>query len=161
MLNVNPSGWHGLVEVAAAAFAVAFFAIRAGAPRNSVLIASVLGAVGIATRELAVAAQAQAILATAVAATVIGTVARLIARRFGSLSAIWVGAASLPLLPGLLILRGLTAPSPLDGVTLLAEALATGFAIGIGVGVGDVLVSTLVRFNGEIIRPTVSKRIRG
>jgi uncharacterized membrane protein YjjP (DUF1212 family) len=161
LLNVNPPGWNGLIEVVAAIFAVAFFAVRAGAPRSSVLIAAVLGGVGVATRELAVAAQAQAILATAVAAAVIGTLARLIARRFRSLSTIWVSAASLPLLPGLLLLRGLTAPSPIEGVTLLAEALATGFAIGIGVGVGDVLVSTLLRFNSDVVRLAVNRRIRG
>jgi uncharacterized membrane protein YjjB (DUF3815 family) len=109
----------------------------------------------LAVRELAIVAQANAVFATALAATVIGTVARLLARRLTSLSTIWVGAASLPLLPGLLILRGLTAPSPLDGFTLLAEALATGFAIGIGVGVGDVLISTLLR-----VQPVVSRRIR-
>jgi uncharacterized membrane protein YjjB (DUF3815 family) len=73
---------------------------------------------------------------------------------------IWVGAASLPLLPGLLVLRGLTAPTPLDGVTLLAEALATGFAIGIGVAVGDVLVSTLLRINREVVGPMIGRGTR-
>jgi uncharacterized membrane protein YjjP (DUF1212 family) len=160
LLNLNPPGWRVLIEVIAATFAVAFFAIRGGAPRNSVLVAAALGGLGVATRDLVVAAQAQAIFATAVAATMIGTVARLAARRLRPLSTIWVGAASIPLLPGLLILRGLTAPSPLDGVTLLAEALATGFAIGIGVGVGDVLVSTLQRVNSDFVQPAVARRIK-
>jgi uncharacterized membrane protein YjjB (DUF3815 family) len=139
-------------------FAVGFFAIRAGAPRESVVISAALGGIGVAARELATAIQADAIFATAVAATVIGTLARLAARQFRSLSTIWVGAASLPLLPGLLVLRGLTAPSPLDGVTLLAEALATGFAIGIGVAVGDVMVSTLTRINRDVVLPAITKR---
>jgi hypothetical protein len=63
-------------------------------------------------------------------------------------------------LPGLLILRGLTAPTPLDGETLLAEALATGFAIGIGVGVGDALVSTLMRVHSNVVQPAINRRIR-
>jgi uncharacterized membrane protein YjjB (DUF3815 family) len=127
-----------------------------------VLISAVLGAIGVATRELAGGVQADTILATAVAAAVIGTLARLAARRFrsGPVPTIWVGAASLPLLPGLLVLRGLTAPTPLDGVTLLAEALATGFAIGIGVAVGDVLVSTLLRINREVVGPMIGRGTR-
>jgi hypothetical protein len=37
-------------------------------------------------------------------------------------------------------------------VVLLAEALATGFAIGIGVAVGDVLLSTLMRLHRDMVR---------
>jgi uncharacterized membrane protein YjjP (DUF1212 family) len=160
LLNLNPPEPRIVIQVPAAVLAVGFFAMRAGAPRNSVLVAALLGGLGVATREFATAVQAQPVFATAVAATAIGTVARLAARRFRSLSTIWVGAASLPLLPGLLILRGLAAPTPLDGVTLLAEALATGFAIGIGVGVGDVLVSTLMRVHSDVVQPAISRRIR-
>jgi uncharacterized membrane protein YjjP (DUF1212 family) len=160
LLNPKGIGWGILIEITAAVFAVGFFAIRAGAPRQSVAISAVLGGIGVAARELTLVVQADAIFATAIAAAVIGTLARLAARRFRSLSTIWVGAASLPLLPGLLVLRGLTAPSPVDGVTLLAEALATGFAIGIGVAVGDVLVSTLLRINREVVRPAMRRRGR-
>jgi uncharacterized membrane protein YjjP (DUF1212 family) len=160
LLNPQGIGWGVVVQVLAALCAVAFFAIRAGAPRESVVISALLGAIGVATRELTAAVLMDAIFATAVAATTMGTLARLAARRFRSLSTIWVGAASLPLLPGLLVLRGLTAPTPLDGVTLLAEALATGFAIGIGVAVGDVLVSTLIRIDRDVVRPAISRRGR-
>jgi hypothetical protein len=45
-------------------------------------------------------------------------------------------------------------------VTLLAEALATGFAIGIGVAVGDALVSTLIRVNRDLVLPAISRRGR-
>jgi uncharacterized membrane protein YjjP (DUF1212 family) len=153
------TGWGVAIQVVAAVFAVGFFAIRAGAPSESVLISAVLGGIAVATRELAaVGVHSDPIFATAIAATVIGTLARLAAQRFRSLSTIWVGAASLPLLPGLLVLRGLTAPSPLDGVTLLGEALGTGFAIGIGVAVGDVLVSTLIRINREVVRPAITRQ---
>jgi uncharacterized membrane protein YjjP (DUF1212 family) len=158
LLDVIGAGWSAPIQVIAAVLAVGFFAIRAGAPRESVVISAVLGGIGVAARELATAIQTDAIFATAFAATVIGTLARLAARRFRSLSTIWVGAASLPLLPGLLVLRGLTAPSPLDGVTLLAEALATGFAIGIGVAVGDVMVATLTRINRDVVWPAITKR---
>jgi uncharacterized membrane protein YjjP (DUF1212 family) len=160
LLDVNPPGWRGLIEFVTAVFAVGFFAIRAGAPRQSVVISALLGGVGVASRELATAGQADVIMATAIAATIIGTFAQLAARRFRSLSTIWVGAATIPLLPGLLVLRGLTAPSPIDGVSLLAEALATGFAIGIGVAVGDVLVSTLTRFNREVLRSAISRQVQ-
>jgi uncharacterized membrane protein YjjP (DUF1212 family) len=158
--DLAPTQWRGLIQVIAAVLAVGFFAMRAGAPRQSVVVSALLGGVGVATREFVAVDQTNTIFATAVAATVIGTLACLAARRFRSLATIWVGAASLPLLPGLLILRGLTAPTPLDGVTLLAEALATGFAIGIGVAVGDVLVSTLMRIHRDVVRPAISKRRR-
>jgi uncharacterized membrane protein YjjB (DUF3815 family) len=146
--------------VVAAAIAVGFFALSAGAPHSSVLVSALLGGAGVASRAVLAVARVEPILATALAATVIGRLARLAARRLRSLSTIWVGAASLPLLPGLLILRGLTAPTPLDGVTLLAEALATGFAIGIGVAVGDVVVSTLMRISDDVVRPAINRRIR-
>ena len=157
LLEVGTSGgagWQFFVQVVAAGFACGFWAVRLGEPRFALLTASLLGALGWAVF-LLVAPLTASVTATAVAGLVVGTVGRILARRAASPVVLWVVPASLPLLPGLLIVNGMLAADTASGLIQLSSAVATALALGASVAFGDIVVQTLLQVRDEVINPVI------
>ncbi len=159
---VLPTGptWAIAVQALAAAVACGAFAIRGGVPRGTVLSIGLVGAAGLAAERLLVAAGVAEIVATTLGAAVIGAMARWLARRHGSSATIWIGAAILPLVPGLILVQGLLSVAE-GGALEVMPAIIYGFAIGIGCALGDVVVAALRVVNRSIVQPVVVGPVAG
>jgi uncharacterized membrane protein YjjB (DUF3815 family) len=92
---------------------------------------------------------------TALAGIVVGTFGRILARRAESPAVLWVVPASLPLLPGLLIVNGMLSANLPAGLLQLSTAVATALALGAAVAFGDIVVQTLRTVRDEIIDPAM------
>ena len=143
------------IQVLAAALACGFWAVRLGEPRSALLTASLLGALGWAVFLLTSPLGAGGVVATALAGVAVGALGRLLARRADAPVVLWVVPASLPLLPGLLIVNGMLAPTASEGLILLSTAVATALALGAAVAFGDILVQTVRQVRTEIIEPVI------
>jgi uncharacterized membrane protein YjjP (DUF1212 family) len=144
-----------LIQAAAAAVACIAFGIQSGVPLRFVVSIGLIGAAGLAIDRLALLAGTDPILATGAAAVVIGGAGRWRATRWRASASIWIGAATLPLLPGRLLVEGLLGASEGGGSVELLSALLVGLAIGIGCALGDVLVGTIQQINESIVQPVV------
>jgi uncharacterized membrane protein YjjP (DUF1212 family) len=142
------------VQAVAALVACAAFGMQGGVPLRFMLSIGLVGAAGIVVDQLALLSGMDAVLATATAAVVIGAVGRWRARSFRTSATIWIGAATLPLLPGRLLVEGLISAQSGD-VSQLVGAILVGFAIGIGCAFGDVVTSTITEINDAIVQPVV------
>ncbi len=143
------------VQVAAAAVACGAWAVRLGEPRFALLTASALGAVGWAVYLFVFPLGVGGLFATALAGLAVGVGGRLLARRRDAPVVLWVVPASLPLLPGLLIVEGMLSSNAIAGILLLVTAVATGLALGASIAFGDIVVQTVRRVRDEIIEPVI------
>ena len=143
------------VQVAAAAIACGAWAVRLGEPRFALLTASGLGALGWAVYLLVLPLGVGGLFATGLAGLAVGAGGRLLARRRDAPVVLWVVPASLPLLPGLLIVEGMLASDAIAGILLLVTAVATGLALGASIAFGDIVVQTVRRVRDEIIEPVI------
>lgn len=142
------------VQAAAALVACAAFGVQSGVPLRFMLSIGVVGAAGLVVERGALYSGMDAVLATAIAAVVIGSAGRWRARASRTSATIWIGAATLPLLPGRLLVEGLISAQSGD-ITQLVGAILVGFAIGIGCAFGDVVISTITEINDAIVQPVV------
>jgi uncharacterized membrane protein YjjP (DUF1212 family) len=142
-------------QAAAAAVACAAFSLQNGVPTRFVLSIGLVGAAALVTNRLGLAAGFDPILATAMAAVLIGGAGRWLARRNRASASIWIAAATLPILPGRLLVDGLLDALAGGGSAELVTALLVGFAIGIGCALGDVVVATIRQINDAIVQPVV------
>lgn len=148
------TAWPLWVLVLASAVAVAFYAIGLGVPKRVLLTTSLVGAVATLVGEGLLASFAY-LGEVLVAAVVVGVLGRAFARRLDAPWTLWSVPAVLVLLPGLLIVRAMLAPTTTLQVALLTDALLTAFAIGVGVASGDIVVSTYLRIREAIVDPVV------
>ena len=142
------------IEAVAAAVACAAFGIQGGVPIRFMLSIALVGAAGLIVHRVVLLAGADAVVATTTAAVVIGAAGRWRARAFRTSATIWIGAATLPLLPGRLLVEGLIAAQAGD-VAPLIGAILIGFAIGIGCALGDVVTQAIAEINDAIVQPVV------
>ncbi len=143
------------IQVAAAAIACGAWAVRLGEPRFALLTASALGAVGWAVYLFVFPLGVGGLFATGLAGLAVGAGGRLLARRRDAPVVLWVVPASLPLLPGLLIVEGMLSSDAISGILLLVTAVATGLALGASIAFGDIVVQTVRRVRDEIIEPVI------
>jgi uncharacterized membrane protein YjjB (DUF3815 family) len=142
-------------QVAAAAIACGTWAVRLGEPRFALLTASGLGALGWAVYLFVFPLGVGGLFATGLAGLAVGAGGRLLARRRDAPVVLWVVPASLPLLPGLLIVEGMLASDAIAGILLLVTAVATGLALGASIAFGDIVVQTVRRVRDEVIEPVI------
>jgi uncharacterized membrane protein YjjB (DUF3815 family) len=149
--------WSTVVSVGAAVVAVGAHAVRLGVPRRYVWQSAVLGAVSWVLFVLIAGGQRllDPGLATFGAAVLIGTVGRLLARRYEAPPALWAVPAILPLLPGLQIVQALLAQTDAARLTGLLAAAGTAFLVGTGVASGDIIVATALRVRQRLVDPAV------
>jgi uncharacterized membrane protein YjjP (DUF1212 family) len=130
-----------VAQAVAAGFACAFFALRLGVERRTLVEVFLLGgaawAIALAGAEVAVGG----IAPTVAAAVVVGVVAQALALRRRMPSVIWSVPAVLPLLPGLTTVRGILEIDTIEGLMLIIAAIASGFALGAGVAFGSIAVA--------------------
>ena len=143
------------LQLAAAAAASAAFAVSNHAPRRAVLPAAVAGATGwgvlVGVQGLALSAP----LASACAAVVIGLGSYAMARRQRVPSLVYVAAGIIPLLPGLVIYRGMRRLSDGDtfgGIAQLGTAMTVGLALAAGALLGEYLAQALRRTKSPLDR---------
>ena len=156
-LSISSSGtrvWMIGVQVVAAALACGLFGIRLGLPRFALWTTAGLGALGWLVRS-GVLWSGDGVLATTVAAAVVGVVGGYLARRAKAPTAIWVVPASLPLVPGLLLVQALLATGETSGHVLLTRAVLTAFMLGVGVAGGDIGAQMFRRFDERVVQPMV------
>ena len=148
-----------VIQVAAAALACGFWAVRLGEPRFALISVSLLGAVAWAAFLFTSPLTAGGIAATGIAGIIVGMLGRILARRAEAPVVLWVVPATLPLLPGLLIVNGMLASSVSSGLIQLATAAATALALGAAVAFGDIVVTTLRQVREEIIEPVIVRPV--
>ncbi len=146
---------QAVAQVVAAGFACGFWAVRLGEPRFALLGASVLGAVGWAVYLFGSSFGTEEMIATALAGLAVGSLGRILSIRADTPVVLWIVPASLPLLPGLLIVNGMLAPTPSAGIVQLTTAVTTALALGAAVAFGDIVVQTLRHVRDEIIEPVI------
>lgn len=152
-------GWPAFVSIGAAAVAAAAYGVRLGVPTFSLAGVGLAAAAGWAvTLAPGLAAGATA---TFVAGTVVGAIARLLARRAQAPSPLWTVPAILPLLPGLAMVEALLALTDAARVEGLTRALTTAFALGTGVALGDLLATGVHRVRSHVVDPAVSAAHEG
>lgn len=157
-LTVSVAGtqqWQFVVQIVAAGIACGAWAVRLGEPRFALLTASLLGALGWSTYLGLISIGIGEVPATAVAGLAVGGIGRFLARRREAPVVLWVVPASLPLLPGLLIVSGMLASDAVSGLLLLSTAVFTSLALGASIAFGDIVVQTLRQVREEIIQPVI------
>ena len=158
VLTVTTAGtqnWQFVVQIIAAGIACGAWAVRLGEPRFALLTASLLGALGWSIDLGLLSSGFGEVPATAAAGLVVGGLGRVLARRRQAPVVLWVVPASLPLLPGLLIVGGMLASDGVSGLLLLSTAVFTGLALGASIAFGDIVVQTLRQVREEIIQPVI------
>ena len=126
--------------------------IRSPYPRTAVFLAAGLSAAAIT---MLLGGGPIDALATGLAAIVVGFVGGYFARRGGAPTALWVVPASLPLLPGLLLLQGLVAMGESNDASSIVSAGIVAFTLGVGVAGGDLMALAAHRFEHRVVRPIV------
>ncbi len=144
-----------VVQVGAAALACGFWAVRLGEPRNALITTSLIGAAAWGIYLFTAPLGSSGIVATAIAGIAVGMLGRMLARRADAPVVLWVVPASLPLLPGLLIVNGMLADSVASGLIQLTTAVATALALGAAVAFGDIVIQTIRQVREEIIQPVI------
>jgi uncharacterized membrane protein YjjP (DUF1212 family) len=130
-----------IAQAIAAGFACAFFALRLGVERRTLIEVFLLGGTAWAIALAGAAAAVGGIAVTAAAAVVVGVVAQALSLRRRMPSVIWSVPAVLPLLPGLTTVRGILEIDTIEGLMLIIGAVATGFSLGAGVAFGSIAVA--------------------
>ncbi|HEX5827510.1 MAG TPA: threonine/serine exporter family protein [Candidatus Limnocylindrales bacterium] len=154
--------WGVLATVAASLLAVGAFAIRLGVPPRETAQAAILGAIAWSLFQLLGAlAAVDTTVAMLVSTVCVGALGRLLARRFGAPSALWVVPAILPFLPGLQMVQAMLADTEQARVNGLVAAVSTGFYIGIGVAFGDVLIGLIRGVRDQVVVPVVGAVAEG
>lgn len=155
------------VAVMAAAAISVTFAISLAAPRAVLTAAALGGAMIWVLYVLARVWHVPPVLAAAVAATVVGTLANWLARRYRQPVMPYVVPAIGPLLPGMALYRGmveLNTGSPNSGVLSLIGAISVALALGAGVNLGGEFIRAFQRVglgaSGRWARPA-AHRTRG
>ncbi|WP_233617714.1 MULTISPECIES: threonine/serine ThrE exporter family protein [Actinomadura] len=155
------------VQILAAAAVSATFALSLAAPRAVLAPVALGGALIWVLFVLMRGWDMPPVLASAVAATVVGTLANVVARRQGAPVMPYVVPAIGPLLPGTPLYRGmveLNTGAPQDGILSLISALSIALALGAGVNLGGELVRAFQRVgltaSGRWARPA-ARRTRG
>jgi uncharacterized membrane protein YjjP (DUF1212 family) len=143
------------IQIAAAAIACGTWAVRLGEPRFALLTASALGALGWAVYLFILPFGVGGLFATGLAGLAVGAGGRFLARRRDAPIVLWVVPASLPLLPGLLIVNGMLSSDAVAGILLLVTAVATALALGASIAFGDIVVQTARQVRDEIIEPVI------
>ncbi len=152
----NPD-WATSLAISGSFVAVTAFAVRLGVPALASVVAGLLGAGAwvVFNGVLSLARGIEPALATLVAAILIGIVGRLLARRSGAPSALWVVPAVLLLLPGLQIVQAMLARTNEDRIAGFIGAAATAFVLGVGVATGDIIVTAAQRLRRQVVEPAV------
>lgn len=130
------------VQLLAAAVVSAAFAVANYAPRRTILPAGAAGALGWATFVLVDQLDLAPTLASASAAVFIGVGSYTFAYRQKVPALVYVAAGIVPLLPGLIIYRGMRQLAEGDsvaGITLLGQAVSVGLALAAGAILGEFL----------------------
>jgi uncharacterized membrane protein YjjB (DUF3815 family) len=153
--TIGSQNWQFVVQIIAAGVACGAWAVRLGEPGFALLTASLLGALGWSINLGLVSGGFGEVPATAAAGLVVGGLGRYLARRRQAPVVLWVVPASLPLLPGLLIVSGMLASDAVSGLVLLSTAVFTGLALGASIAFGDIVVQTLRQVREEIIQPVI------
>ncbi len=131
---------------AAALIAIGFGAFAQMSPRV-VLAASGLTTLGYLAFNAGLDADLGSLWASAAAALLVGALAAVPARWLKAPSAVFAGIAIIPMLPGVLLYRGLllTPDDFSGGVALLVQALSTAVLLASGVALGEYLMSVTWR----------------
>ena len=153
--TVGTEQWQFVIQIIAAGVACGAWAVRLGEPRFALLSASLLGALGWSISLGLTSIGMAEIPATAAAGLIVGAGGRVLARRREAPVVLWVVPASLPLLPGLLIVGGMLASDAVAGLLLLSSAVLTALALGASVAFGDIVIQTLRQVREEIIQPVI------
>lgn len=155
------------VAIMAAAVISLTFAISLAAPRTVLTPAALGGALIWVLYVLARVWHVPPVLAAAVAATVVGTLANWLARRYRQPVMPYVVPAIGPLLPGTALYQGmveLNTGSPNAGVLSLIGAISVALALGAGVNLGGEFIRAFQRVglgaSGRWARPA-AHRTRG
>ncbi|MFI7064896.1 threonine/serine exporter ThrE family protein [Kribbella sp. NPDC050124] len=149
-LTTFTPGAAGLAEVGVTVFGAALaataFAYASYAPARSLVVVSLVAALGQGVLLAVDSSEIGRTWGSAAAAVTIGAVCYLVAGRFRVPPLVVVVPAIVPLLPGLDIYRGLALLAEgKDGVLELASALATALALAAGVILGQYLARPLKR----------------
>ena len=137
---------EGSIAVAGAAIAASAFAFASYAPVRSLVAVAIVGGLAQAVQLSVASTPFGRTWASAAAAVTVGCVCYLVAGRFRVPPLVVVVPAIVPLLPGLVIYRGLAElAAGLDGVQELVTALATALALAAGVILGQYVAYPLRR----------------
>jgi uncharacterized membrane protein YjjP (DUF1212 family) len=163
IVTVGQTAWGLVVSVAASLLAVGAYAIRLGVPSRAVWQAASVGAVAwLLYRSTAIPfGFVDPAAATLVATILVGALGRILARRFGGVTAVWVVPAILPFLPGLQLVQAMLAETDVARLTGLVDAAGTAFIVGTGVATGDILVQMLRGVRDQIVAPAVGAVVSG
>ena len=161
-LTVSTMGgqvWMIPVEMVAAVAACVLYGVQVGIPRFALAGTAAVAAAGWFVYS-GLNWTSDAILATGVSAAVIGVLAGFLARRNRTPATIWVVPATLPLLPGLLLVRGMLAGGGFESLTILATAVATAFILGVGAAGGDIAFQAFRRLDERVMRPIMRPAVQ-
>jgi uncharacterized membrane protein YjjP (DUF1212 family) len=163
LITVGQTAWGLVVSVAASILAVGAYAIRLGVPPRAVWQAASVGAVAwLFYRSTAIPfGFVDPAAATLVATMLVGALGRILARRFGGVTAVWVVPAILPFLPGLQLVQAMLAETDVARVTGLVNAAGTAFIVGTGVATGDILIQMLRGVRDQVVGPAVGAVVNG
>ncbi|HET9346848.1 MAG TPA: threonine/serine exporter family protein [Candidatus Limnocylindrales bacterium] len=156
IVTIGLTDWSLPISVTASLLAIGAYAVQLGVPQQAVAQGAIAGAVAWLLYQ-STAGPGETLdksAATLVATILIGAIGRVLARRVGAPSAIWVVPAILPFLPGLQLVQAMLAETDTARINGLLGAAATAFLIGVGVAAGDIVVM-LVRGVGRGVRPAV------
>ncbi|MBW8484858.1 threonine/serine exporter family protein [Actinomadura sp. PM05-2] len=156
------------LPVLSAAGVAVTFAVCLAVPRDVLLPAAAGGALIWTVYALLLNARVTPVLASAVSAVFIGLAGNLYARRRHAPALPYVVPSIAPLLPGLLLYRGMvelnTRDGAAEGALSLVSALSVALALGAGVNLGGELVRAFQRVglsaSGRWARPA-ARRTRG
>jgi uncharacterized membrane protein YjjB (DUF3815 family) len=151
-------------QLLAAAVVSAAFAVANHAPRRTVPVAGILGSLGWATFVAVDQVLLAPTIAAAAGAAVVGAGGYAAAARQRVPALVHVAAGIIPLLPGLTIYRGLrrfVEGDSVQGLTLLAEAIAVGLALAAGALLGEYLAQAARRGDPRHLRRLAGLRSAG
>lgn len=161
---ISADAGFGFVDAPAKAISAgvvsAAFALASYAELRALPVAFIAGAIGIVVTVFASQLSAGAIIASSVAATVTGLIGGLLARKALTPPLVVAVAGITPLLPGLMMYRGLSGilnNQSLDGYTSLVSAFAVGCSLAAGVTLGE-FVARALRRPKLPHRPTINLR---
>ena len=157
ILVAGSEAWGLPISVAAATLAVGAYAVQLGVPARAMAQAAVVGAIAWLLYRATTGPPwlLDAPVATLGVTILIGGMGRLLARRYGAPSALWVVPAILPLLPGLQLVQAMLAATNVARIDGLLGAAGTAFVIGTGVAMGDNLVLLIRGVRDQVVAPAV------
>ncbi len=148
----GPRTWAPPVVLAAAAIAVAAYALQLAVPRFAIPWTALLGAVAWTIYSLLGNGPEAG---TFLAAAVVGGAGRLLAQHYRAPATLWVVPSTLTLLPGLALVVALLAPVDAERFAGLWHAVLIAFMLGVGVAAGDIAVTTVFRLRRRVVEPAV------